>query len=53
MYKFLSLVLVVVFSWVGWKLGAFIGPVTAYFVSGLFSIGGFIVGWKVNKALTS
>ncbi len=52
MYKFLSLVLMVVFGWVGWLVGEPFGIMTAYFISGIASIGGFIVGWKINKLLT-
>jgi hypothetical protein len=52
MYKFLSLVLMGVFGWVGWLIGEPIGVMTAYFISGVGSIIGFIVGWKINKMLT-
>ena len=52
MKRFLILVFISIFSFVGWKLGAFIGPMAAYFISGLFGIGGFLIGWKVDKMLT-
>jgi len=52
MRKFLSLVFITVFGWAGWKLGLFIGPMAAYFISGFFSIGGFVAWWKVDKALS-
>jgi len=52
MKRFLIVVCISVFAFVGWKLGVFVGPVTAYLLSGLFGIGGYMVGWKVDRMLT-
>ena len=40
---------VTVFSAIGWWLGAKIGFVTAYFVSGAGSLVGVYVGWRIYR----
>jgi uncharacterized membrane protein SpoIIM required for sporulation len=38
-----------VFGWLGWWLGEWVGLVTAFFLSGLGSMVGVYVGWRVNR----
>lgn len=51
MKNLLALVVSTVFGWGGWVLGAKIGFMTAYFASGIASILGFYVGWKITRKL--
>ena len=38
-----------VFGWLGWWLGEWVGLVTAFFLSGLGSMVGVYIGWRVNR----
>ena len=42
-------VAVTVLSSVGWWLGAKVGFVTAFFVSGIGSLVGVYVGWRIHR----
>jgi dipeptide/tripeptide permease len=39
----------IIFSWIGWWLGAKIGFWTAYILSGVGSILGVYIGWRINR----
>jgi hypothetical protein len=49
MNKLCILVGMTVFGWIGWGIGANIGFMTAYVVSGLGSVAGIYVGWRINR----
>ncbi|HEX7512095.1 MAG TPA: hypothetical protein VF464_01885 [Candidatus Methylomirabilis sp.] len=38
-----------VFGWLGWWVGEQIGFMTAFVLSGLASIVGVYVGWRINR----
>ena len=38
-----------VFGWIGWWVGAQIGIMTAFFLSGFASMAGIYVGWRINR----
>ena len=40
---------VTVFGWLGWWLGARFGIMTGYVLSGIGSLVGVYVGWRVNR----
>ena len=39
----------IVLGWVGWWLGEKIGFMTAFLLSGLGSVIGVYVGWRINR----
>ena len=49
MNKLCILIGATVLGWVGWWLGARIGFMTAYVLSGIGSIVGVYVGWRINR----
>jgi len=49
MNKLCILVGVTVLGWVGWLIGAYFGFMTGYIVSGIGSLLGVYVGWRVNR----
>lgn len=49
MSKLLIFIGMTIFSAIGWWLGAKVGFMTAFFLSGLGSIVGIIVGWKIAR----
>ena len=49
MSKLLIFVGMMIFSSIGWWLGAKVGFMTAFFLSGLGSIVGIFVGWKIAR----
>ena len=49
MNKLCILVGMAIFSWGGWWIGAKVGFVTAFYVSGFGSIVGVYVGWRINR----
>ena len=36
-------------GWVGWWIGSYIGFMTAYIVSGVGSMLGVYVGWRIHR----
>ena len=50
MKKLVMLISITLFSSVGWALGARVGFGTAWLLSGVGSIAGVYVGWRVNQA---
>lgn len=36
-------------GWLGWWIGAKVGFMTAFFLSGLGSMVGVYVGWRINR----
>ena len=38
-----------VFGWVGWWIGAKVGMMTAFILSGIGSIVGIYVGWRIYR----
>jgi len=38
-----------VLGWVGWWIGARIGIMTGYFFSGIGSLVGVYVGWRIHR----
>lgn len=40
---------VMVFSWMGWWLGAKIGTMTGFALSSIGSVVGVYVGWRINR----
>jgi hypothetical protein len=51
MRKVLNLTFIVVFGWLGWMMGERISFMTAYFLSGIASILGFYLSWKLVRRL--
>ena len=49
MKKLVMLLSITLLSSVGWALGAHVGFGTAWLLSGLGSIVGVYVGWRVNR----
>ena len=49
MRKLCILIGVTVLGWVGWWLGAFVGLMTAFILSGIGSILGVYVGWRIHR----
>ena len=39
----------VVFSWIGWAIGAKIGLMTAFILSSVGTFIGIYLGWKINR----
>jgi uncharacterized membrane protein SpoIIM required for sporulation len=40
---------ITVFSWIGWWAGAYIGIMTAFILSGVGSVLGVYIGWRINR----
>ena len=38
-----------ILGWIGWRLGSEIGLVTGYVLSGIGSMVGVYVGWRINR----
>ena len=36
-------------GWVGWWLGSYIGFMTAFWVSGIGSVAGVYLGWRIHR----
>ena len=49
MNKLLILIGMTVFSWIGWWAGAQFGFFTGFLLSGLGSLIGVYVGWRINR----
>jgi hypothetical protein len=49
MKKFILLLCITVFGWIGWWLGGHIGIMTAYLVSVVGSLFGVYVGVRINQ----
>ena len=49
MKKLCILVGMTVFGWTGWWLGSKIGFATGYVLSGIGSMLGVYVGWRINR----
>lgn len=49
MSKLCLIIGLTVFSWLGWWLGSQVGFMTAYFLSGLGSLVGVYIGWRINR----
>ena len=49
MGRFLILVGMTAFGWVGWALGDPFGLMTAFLLSSLGSLIGIYVGWRINR----
>ena len=49
MNKLCILVAMTILGWGGWWLGAKVGIMTAFVLSGLGSIVGVYVGWRINR----
>ena len=49
MNKLLIFISVTILSSVGWWLGAYVGIMTAYTLSGVGSLAGVYVGWRINR----
>ena len=49
MQKICIFVGLMVFSSIGWWLGAYFGIVMAFILSGIGSILGVYVGWRINR----
>ncbi|SHO43718.1 hypothetical protein [Desulfopila aestuarii] len=50
MKKLILFIMISLFGSIGWWLGAFVGIMTAYFVSVAGSLVGVYVGVKINQA---
>lgn len=40
---------ITIVGWIGWWLGSWVGDVTAYMLSGVGSMVGVYVGWRINR----
>ena len=49
MTKLCMFVGMTVFGWIGWWLGAQIGFTTAFVLSGVASMAGIYVGWRIDR----
>lgn len=49
MRKLCILVGATVLGWVGWWLGAFVGLMTAFILSGIGSMLGVYAGWRIHR----
>ena len=49
MNKLSIFICVTIMGWVGWWLGAKIGIMTGYILSGIGSLLGVYVGWRINR----
>lgn len=50
MKKLVMLISITVLSTIGWELGARVGFGTAWLLSGIGSIAGVYVAWRINQA---
>jgi len=51
MQKLLIFLGMTVFGWVGWWLGAKVSFMTAFLVSGVGSMIGVYIGWRIHRDL--
>ena len=49
MNKLCIFICMTVLGWIGWWIGGMIGDMTGYVLSGLGSLAGVYVGWRVNR----
>jgi hypothetical protein len=49
MKKFIMIICITVFSWLGWWIGAKIGIMTGYIISVIGAMAGVYVGWRINR----
>lgn len=49
MNKLCIFVAMTLLGWVGWWIGSYIGFMTAYIVSGVGSMLGVYVGWRIHR----
>ena len=49
MRKLCIMVAVCILSWVGWWLGEKVGLMTAWVLSGVGSLAGVYVGWRIHR----
>ncbi len=49
MNRLLIFIGMTIFGWVGWWIGAKVGFWTAFMLSGIGSIVGVYVGWRINR----
>jgi hypothetical protein len=49
MNKLCIFVGMVIFSWIGWAIGAKIGLMTAFLLSSIGTFIGIYLGWKINR----
>ena len=49
MNKFCIFAAMTVFGWIGWWLGEKIGCMTAFWFSGVASMLGVYVGWRISR----
>ncbi|MFC1852451.1 hypothetical protein ACFL27_19810 [candidate division CSSED10-310 bacterium] len=52
MRKILNITSILVFGWIGWKIGSYFGFMTGYFISGLGAMIGVYIAWKLSQKLT-
>jgi hypothetical protein len=51
MIRFFTLVFATVGGWLGWKLGMYVGLLTAYFSSLIGTAGGLVIGRRIAENL--
>ncbi len=49
MNKLCIIIGMTVLGWVGWWLGAYFGVLTGFVLSGIGSMAGVYLGWRINR----
>jgi hypothetical protein len=51
MTRFFTLVFSAIGGWLGWKIGMYVGLLTAYFLSLIGTAGGLVIGRRIAENL--